>query len=429
MDAGPPGRLPVDDQRADAQRCDGAGDGAADGGGAVTAPRSWERDLLTAGACAAGGVLVKLASPVLPLPLTIVGLGIGLIAASFLLAWAADAGDAVFSGGVVLAIIALLTVLPEFVIEARFAYTLQAELVTANLTGATRLLLTGAVGLPLALGFIARGRGRGAPLRLAPPRRLELAILLITSIFAIQIVAQGHLSLLDGVILVALYFFYVRRVQGSPDEEPAVLGVPAGLLSLRPAHRRPAIVGLIVAAGAIVVTIANPFADALLAGGAAVGIDPYFLIQSVVPVATESPEFVVVAVLVANRRPAQGLALFLASSVSQWTLASGVLPIAYFAGGGGTAMPLDGHQQLELGFTIALTLFAVAALASLRPERVDAGLMIGLVALQLVFPTPLTQLAAAFVFVVFALDLLASRRRAVGSLLRALRGEAVRRAP
>jgi cation:H+ antiporter len=218
-------------------------------------------------------------------------------------------------------------------------------------------------------------------------------------------------------------------VQGSPDEEPAVLGVPAGLLSLPPRYRRPAIVGLIVAAGAIVVTIANPFADALLATRTAVGFDPYFLIQSVVPVATESPEFVVVAVLVANRRPAQGLALFLASSVSQWTLASGVLPIAYFAGGGGTAIPLDGQQQLELGFTIALTLFAVAALASLRPERVDAGLMIGLVALQLVFPMPLTQLAAAFVFVVFALDLIASRRRAVGSLLRALRGEVVRRAP
>ncbi len=51
-----------------------------------------------------------------------VGLGIGVIGAAFMLAWAADAGDAVFSGGFVLAVIALLTVLPEFVIEIRFAY-------------------------------------------------------------------------------------------------------------------------------------------------------------------------------------------------------------------------------------------------------------------------------------------------------------------
>ena len=133
-------------------------------------------------------------------------------------------------------------------------------------------------------------------------------------------------------------------------------------------------------AAAVVVTVANPFADALLATGTSLGIDPYFLIQSVVPVATEAPEFVVVAVLVANRRPAQGVALFLASSVSQWTLAMGALPIAYLAGGGGTSMPLGAHAQLELGFTIAQTLFAVAALALLRPERADAALIVGVLA-------------------------------------------------
>ena len=92
-------------------------------------------------------------------------------------------------------------------------------------------------------------------------------------------------------------------------------------------------------------------------------------------------------------------------------------------------MPLDAHQQLELGFTIALTLFAVAALVSLRPERVDAALIIGLVAIQLVYPTAFIQLASAFVFLVFAIDLLVDRRRAVRSLLGALRGELVRPAP
>ena len=96
---------------------------------------------------------------------------------------------------------------------------------------------------------------------------------------------------------------------------------------------------MIVAAAAVVIVIANPFADALLVTGTSFGLDPYFLIQSVVPLATETPEFVIVAVLVANRRPAQGLALFLASSVSQWTLGLGALPIAYLAGGGGSSGP------------------------------------------------------------------------------------------
>jgi cation:H+ antiporter len=235
------------------------------------------------------------------------------------------------------------------------------------------------------------------PLRLSSNRRLELGILLVSSIFAIQIAIRGNLSIFDGVLLIALYVLYARRVQGTPDEEPAVVGVPAGLLSLPPTRQRPAIMAMIGLAGAVVFLIANPFADALLHTGTSLGIDPYLLIQTVVPAATESPEFVVVTVLVVNHRPAQGLALFLASSVSQWTLGLGALPLAYMAGGGGIAMPLAPREQLEVGLTIAVTLFVVATLATLRPERVDALLIAGAFLAQLLYPAPLVRLAAAFV--------------------------------
>jgi cation:H+ antiporter len=247
-------------------------------------------------------------------------------------------------------------------------------------------------------------------------------MLLITACFAIQIVAFRALTLVDGVILVALYILYARRIRGTPEEEPAIVGVPAGLVSLPQRYRRPAIAALILIAAVVVVTIANPFADALLASGTALGMDPYYLIQSVVPVASEAPEFVVVAVLVANRRPAQGLAVFLASAVSQWTLAFGAIPFAYLAGGGGTSIPLSANEQLQVGFTIALTLFAVAALVTLRPERVDAALVAGLVAIQLIYPTAFVHVAATFVLVVFAINLLFDRRRAVRPLFRAVFG-------
>jgi cation:H+ antiporter len=383
----------------------------------------WTRQLLAAAGCALVGVLVHLTSRLVPVQLDTIGLGIGVVGAAFLLGWAADAGEAVFSGGLVLAVIALVTVLPEFVIEVRFAYSQQTELVTANLTGATRLLLTGATALPLVVAFIARRRGAAAAsLQLATARRLELGILLIAATFAIQIVAFGALTLVDGVILIALYILYARRIVGTSEEEPAILGVPAGLVSLPRRYRRPAIAALVVFAAAIVVTIANPFADALLASGTAMGMDPYYLIQSIVPMASEAPEFVVVAVLVANRRPAQGLAVFLASSVSQWTLAFGALPLAYLAGGGGSSIPMVAQEQTQVGFTIALTLFAVAALVTLRPEAVDAALVAGLVAMQLIYPTPLVHLAATFVLVVFAINLLFDRRRAVPPLFRAVFG-------
>ena len=150
-----------------------------------------------------------------------------------MLAWAADAGEAVFSAGPLLAVIALLAVLPEFVIELRLAYTQQADLVTANLTGATRLLLTGATALPLLVAYLARRGSRRVPVvTLDANRRLELAILLVTCLFAIQVVVRGDLSIFDGAILLALYVVYARRVQGTQDERPAVVGVSAGLLSL-----------------------------------------------------------------------------------------------------------------------------------------------------------------------------------------------------
>jgi cation:H+ antiporter len=385
--------------------------------------RPWQRQLLAALGCAIFGVLVHLAGAAIPVALATLGLAIGVIGAAFLLGWAADAGEAVFHGGLVLAAVALATVLPEVIIEVRFAFIGQVGLITANLTGATRLLLTGAIAMPLAVAYLAyRRRQPAQPFELATSRRLELAMLLIASIFAIQIVARGHLGLPDGIVLVGLYVLYARRVQGTPDEEPAVVGVGAGLLSLPPRYRRASIAGLIVVAGAVVATIANPFADALLATGASLGLDPYYLIQSIVPLITEAPEFVVVAVLVTNRRPAQGLAVFLAASVSQWTLGLGALPFAYFAGGGGTSIALGGGELVELALTIAFTLFVVAALASGRPERADAWLILGAFAVELLYPTSFVRIAVAFVLLVFAIDLLASRRRAIRPLLRTALG-------
>ena len=63
----------------------------------------------------------------------------------------------------------------------------------------------------------------------------------MTAIFAVHIVVRGTLTVFDGIVLIALYVLYARRVQGTPDEEPAVVGVGAGLVSLPPRYRRLAI--------------------------------------------------------------------------------------------------------------------------------------------------------------------------------------------
>jgi cation:H+ antiporter len=47
---------------------------------------------------------------------------------------------------------------------------------------------------------------------------------------------------------------------------------------------------------------------------------------------------------------------------------------------------------LELAFTIAITLFVVAALATLSPEPVDAMLQTAAFLVQLLYPTALVRL-------------------------------------
>src|SRR4051794_10088726 len=150
----------------------------------------WHGRVTAASVCAIVGVAAHIVGPTLPAPVACLALAIGLVGISFILGWAADAGEAVFSGGLVLTAVALVTVLPEFMIEVHFAFAQQPELVTANLTGATRLLLTGATALPILVSL--RGK-RASPvarctgIQLAEARRLDLGILLITAVMAIQI--------------------------------------------------------------------------------------------------------------------------------------------------------------------------------------------------------------------------------------------------
>lgn len=81
---------------------------------------------------------------------------------------------------------------------------------------------------------------------------------------------------------------------------------------------------------------------------------------------------------------------------------------------------MAGREQLELGFTMSLTLFAVAALATLEPTRVDAVLIAVVFAIQLVYPTPFIRFAAALVLLEFPVDLLAARWRHVGPVIGAV---------
>jgi cation:H+ antiporter len=153
-----------------------------------------------------GHLVVLMRSALLTLlfivPALIVRIGVALgvygsavVAASFMLAWAAEAAQIDVSGGLAIAVLALIAVLPEYAVDLYYAYTARqnpeyAQYDAANMTGSNRLLM--GLGWPIVvLVAVAVARklngGKVTALQLDPSNRVELGFLLIAGVVAFGI--------------------------------------------------------------------------------------------------------------------------------------------------------------------------------------------------------------------------------------------------
>ena len=78
--------------------------------------------------------------------LSLAAFGTAVVAASFLLAWAAEAARLDIAGPLAIAILAVIAVLPEYAVDLYFSYTAghnpgYVQYAEANMTGSKRLLL------------------------------------------------------------------------------------------------------------------------------------------------------------------------------------------------------------------------------------------------------------------------------------------------
>ncbi|MGH3745341.1 MAG: sodium:proton exchanger, partial [Mycobacteriales bacterium] len=145
--------------------------------------------------------------------------GAAVVAASFLLAWAAEAAQLDISGGLAVAILAFIAVLPEYAVDLTYAYTAGhdptfVQYAAANMTGSNRLLL--GVGWPVvvlvALWFLRKtGRTAGA-LELDEGNRLELGFLLVAGVVAFVMPVTGQIHLALGVALLIWFGVYAWRL-------------------------------------------------------------------------------------------------------------------------------------------------------------------------------------------------------------------------
>ena len=366
--------------------------------------------------------------------------GVAILAAGFLLSWGAEAAEKYVSTGFVLAIVALITVLPEYAVDFYYAYRAGHDptsgyvaYAAANMTGANRLLI--GLAWPLLVGLHWwRSRQRGIALQ--DENAVEISFLALASLYAFVIVLKGSIGLIDFVALLVLYGFYLRRTLQLPkvdeDEEDEEPGPGAIIASMSPGSRWTVMGLMAVTAMALIVLSAEPFAESLIQAGRSLGIDEFLLIQWLAPLASEAPEVVVAILFVLDGRARAGLTMVISDKINQWTLLVGMLPIAMSIGARSlSALPLDARQHEEFFLTAAQSLFALALLLPLRLSLWGALALVSLFVTQLALAffyqaTPEREIAVltalAWVYLALAVALLVRYIRRVPALARAAFG-------
>ena len=352
--------------------------------------------------------------------------GLAIISAAFLLAWSAEAAEVEISQALAVVFIALIAVLPEYAIDMTFAWKAGqdpefAQFAVANMTGGNRLL----IGLGWSFVFFLFWlRTRGLVLNLTRAHSIDVIALGAATLYSLTIPFKGSISLVDTVVLGAIFVVYVAIIARSESEEPELVGPARTIGSLPRRQRRIVLVAMFVCAAGGILASAEPFAEGLIETGTELGIDEFLLVQWLAPLASEAPEFLVAGILAFRGRATVAMGALLSSKVNQWTLLLGGLPIAFSLSSGEFAsLPLDGRQQLEVWLTAAQSAFAVAVILSLSISYREAAGLFGLFMLQFLIPVDGVRTAITIGYLVLAVWLVVSGRRELFALFRNARDE------
>src|SRR5689334_13160238 len=161
-----------------------------------------------------------------------------------MLAWAAEVVQLDISAGLALALLALIAVLPEYAVDFVFAWKAGSSpaeahkgLALANMTGSNQLLIGlgwSAIVLvaawrvkrlgPDGVQIVNPGHSGSTEVLLHRNHTVELAFLLVATVYGLTLPLRHSLSLIDATVLVALFGAYIVRIARAPAEEPHLVG-------------------------------------------------------------------------------------------------------------------------------------------------------------------------------------------------------------
>jgi cation:H+ antiporter len=268
-------------------------------------------------------------------------------------------------------------------------------------------------------------------IHLGRAQSVDIAFLVIASLYGITLGFKESLTLIDAGVLVAIYVMYLARLSGAPAEQPHLVG-PSAYIGSLPRRQRRTInyTGFVLAAG-VILLCAEPFAESIIELGQAIGVSEFLLVKWIAPTASEAPELLVAALFAWRLSARTGLGALVSSKVNQWTLLVGTLPIVFaIFSRSWHGLPLDDVQRVELVVTAAQSVFAVAILASRSMSIKEALMMLGLFTAQILeslfselghLDEAASLRACEFVAIAFVLAAVWVLRGHVGQMRRILR--------
>ena len=357
--------------------------------------------------------------------------GAAIVSGAFLLSWAAEVAELDISASLAIAVLALIAVLPEYSIEAVLAWdagasfnpstgavTEETARVAANVTGSNRLL----IGLGWSAVILIYWLRRRDTVDLRREAGLEIALLAVVTVAVVPIVVMGQVHIVLAVGLIALYGLYLWISATRDVEEPDLVGTAAQIAELPARQRRTVVVCLFLYAAAVIVLVAEPFVDALVASGQDLGVDEFILIQWIAPLASESPEVIVAVMFALRGHPVAGLTALISASVNQFTLLVGSMAVLFSLSAGEVlSFPLDDRQATEFLLTAAVSAAAVLLVARRVVPWSTGAILLLLFAVHLFFPASEDRMRFVFVYAGLALGVVATDWGRVRTLLRGTR--------
>ena len=338
--------------------------------------------------------------------------GVGILAGAFLLSWAAEVAELDISASLAIAILALLTILPEYAIEAVLAWdagasfdtgarqvTAETQRVAANVTGANRLLIGFGWSLVILIYWLKHRSVLDMRGRIGP----EMTFLTVATVLSLALFFMKGVHFLLAAALILIYVAYVWAVSRKAVEEPQLIGVAAALGALPARMRRTAVVLLLLYAAGVILVAAEPFVDGLVDTGHRLGVDDFILIQWVAPLASETPEVVVAVLFALRANPAAGLTVLISSEVNKFTLLIGsMVGVFSLSAGRLLTFPLDHRQAIEFLLTTAYSLLGLLLIARRTVDWRAGAVLLGTFVAHLFFPRAEHRLWIAIAYFVLA---------------------------